>query len=217
MKSETTTSKPGPDWERLYETAAAQEGYFSTAQAREAGYSPQLLARHLGNGRMSRMRRGVYRLTHFPAGEHEEFVVVWLWSERVGIFSHETALFLHGLSDALPARVHLTLPAAWRGRRLRTPKDVALHYSDVGESDRGWVGPVPVTKVSRTIMDCAEDGVAPDLVRDAFEQASDRGLIRRDSLPEVVAYLTRFFSVSRSSSGPRFRSSSRSRKTARTS
>lgn len=196
MKSETTKSKPGPDWERLYETAAAQEGYFSTAQARKAGYSPQLLARHLGNGRMSRVRRGVYRLTHFPAGEHEEFVVVWLWSERAGIFSHETALFLHGLSDALPARVHLMLPAAWRGRRLRVPKDVALHYSDVCESDRGWVGPVPVTKVYRTITDCAEDGVAPDLVRDAFEQTVHRGLISPEAKSKMVDWLSRFFSVS---------------------
>lgn len=196
MKSEATKSRPGPDWDRLYETAAAQEGYFTTAQARAAGYSPQLLARHLGNGRMSRVRRGVYRLTHFPAGEHEEFVVVWLWSESVGIFSHETALFLHGLSDALPSRVHLTLPAAWRSRRLRVPKSVVPHYSDIDEADRGWIGPVPVTKAYRTITDCAEDGVAPDLVRDAFEQVVHRGLISPETKSKMADWLNRFYSVS---------------------
>jgi hypothetical protein len=44
------------------------------------------------------VRRGIYRLVHFPAGQHEELVVAWLWSERVGIVSHQTALALHELS-----------------------------------------------------------------------------------------------------------------------
>ena len=147
MMGEITTRKLRPDWDRLYETAAGQEGYFSTAQAKAAGYSPQLLARHMGNGRIARARRGIYRLTHFPAGEHEELVVVWLWSERAGVFSHETALFLHGLSDALPSRVHLTLPAAWRSRRLRVPKGVATHFSDIAEQETSLGG-------SRTCVQC---------------------------------------------------------------
>ena len=66
-----------PDWDHLFEIAAAQTGRFTTQQAAEAGYSPQLLAHHLGARRMVRVRRGVYRL------------------------------------------VHLTLPEAWRKRRLR--------------------------------------------------------------------------------------------------
>ncbi len=44
------------------------------------------------------MRRGVYRLVHFPVGDHEDLTAVWLWSEREGVFSHETALALHDLS-----------------------------------------------------------------------------------------------------------------------
>jgi len=188
--------KPNPDWDRLYEIAAAREGYFTTAQALEAGYSSQLLAKYLGNGRIVRALRGVYRLTHFPAGEHEEFVVIWLWSEQLGIFSHETALFLHGLSDALPSRVHMTLPAESRERRLRVPNNVVLHFSDVGEADRGWIGPVPVTKVARTITDCAEDAVAPDLVRDAFDEAVQRGLISGKSRSMLKERLSRFGSAS---------------------
>lgn len=101
----TRRAAPRPDWNRLYETAAAQEGTFSTKQAAEAGYSPQLLAHHLKSGRVARVRRGVYRLVHYPAGEHEDLVAIWLWSERAGVFSHETALRLFELSDVLPSRV----------------------------------------------------------------------------------------------------------------
>ncbi|MCP4602752.1 MAG: hypothetical protein GY847_19925 [Proteobacteria bacterium] len=195
-----------PDWDRLYEIAAAQEGHFTTAQAAEAGYSPQLLAKYLKSDRITRVRRGVYRLIHFPAGEHEEFVVIWLWAERVGVFSHETALALHGLSDVMPAKVYLTLPSFWKRRRLRVPEGVVLHFTDIEDADRTWFGAVPVTTVTRTLGDCADARVAPDFVRDAFEEAADRGLVDRNSLPNVASYLKQFFSSSRSRTGPRFRS-----------
>jgi len=204
---------PAPDWGRLYEIAAAQEGHFTTAQAAEAGYSPQLIAKHLNNGRMTRVRRGVYRLVHFPAGEHEDIVVIWLWSERAAVFSHETALALHGLSDALPTRVHVTLPISWARRRLRVPEGVALHHADIESADRTWFGAVPITAVARTLVDCSDARVAPELVRDAFEQAVQRGLIDRGEVPTVVTYLESFYSVSHGRSGSRFRStSSRSRR-----
>jgi len=85
---------------------------------------------------MIRVRRGVYRLVHFPAGDYEDLTTVWLWSEHMGVFSHQTALALHDLSDVLPSQVHLTLPNTWRSRRLRVPEGVVLHYGDVADSDR---------------------------------------------------------------------------------
>lgn len=82
--------------------AIGQEGHFTTQQAAETGYSPPLLAKCLKNGRVVRVRGGVYRIVHFPTGEHEDLATIWLWSEKVGVFSHETALMLHELSDDLP-------------------------------------------------------------------------------------------------------------------
>src|SRR4051812_43351420 len=106
-----------PRWDQLYETAASQSGYVTTRQAAKAGYSSQLLNKHVHAGRIVRVRRGLYRLVHFPASDHEELTVTWLWFESAGVFSHQTALSLHGLSDALPGQLHLTLPAEWRRRR----------------------------------------------------------------------------------------------------
>ena len=192
-----------PDWDRLYEIAIAQDAHFTTRQAAAAGYSPQLLAKYLKNGRIRRLRRGIYRIVHCPAAEHEDLAVFWLWSELAGVFSHETALALHGFSDVLPAGVHMTLPARWKQRRVRVPRGLVLHHADVGEDERVWVGAVPVTSARRTLIDCAVDSVAPDLVRDAFGDAVNRGLVMRDSVPEVLDYLTRYFSKSRSGSDPR--------------
>jgi len=182
----------GPDWNRLFETVAGQEGLFTTKQAAEAGYSPQLLVHYVHIGRVVRVRRGIYRLVHFPAGEHEELVAAWLWSELAGVVSHQTALALHGLSDALPAHVHLTLPAAWRRRRFRVPPDVVLHHADVPREDRAWFGAVPATNPRRSLNDCARDGLSPELLRQAAQQAVRRGLATTAELGDVAAALQPF-------------------------
>lgn len=180
------TKRSSPSWDALFDVAASQEGLFTTVQAAGAGYSPQLLQKHLRAGRVRRIRRGVYRLVHFPPGDHEDLAAVWLWSERAGVFSHETALSLHELSDVLPSRLHLSVPAGWRARRLRVPRGVVLHHGDIAREERTWVGPVPVTAPRRTLADCIAAGVAPDLVGQALQQASARGLIPRAAAAELA-------------------------------
>jgi predicted transcriptional regulator of viral defense system len=181
-----------PSWDRLFEIAAGQAGYFTTQQASEAGYSSQLLLKHIRAGRVARALRGIYRLVHFPAGEHEELVTAWLWSERAGIVSHQTALALHGLSDALPAQIHLTLPAAWRARRFRVPAGLVLHHADVAPEERTWFGAVPVTTAGRTLDDCATAGLSPELLRQAARQALGRGIVTRRELRVVERALRPF-------------------------
>ena len=181
-----------PGWDNLFEIAAAQDGYFTTHQAAVAGYSPQLLAHHVGAGRIRRIRRGIYRLVHFPRGQHEELAILWLWSEQAGVFSHQTALSLHGLSDVLPAQVHLTVPSDWRRRRLRVPSGIVLHHADVPQTDRTWFGSVPITGPARTLNDCASGGMSPELVRQAALEALDRGLVTKKQLPAVSSALQPF-------------------------
>ena len=168
-----------PDWDALYTVAESQAGHFTTAQAASTGYSPQLLHKYLGSGRIARARRGVYRVVHFPATEHEDLVVLWLWAEQAGAFSHQTALALHDLSDVLPARMYMTLPEDWRGRRLRVPEGLALHFADVEDRDYEWLDTVPITSPRRTLRDCIDAHVSPDLVQQALRQARQRGLVSK--------------------------------------
>lgn len=181
-----------PDWNGLFEVAAAQSGYFTTQQAAEVGYSTHLLHSYIGTGRVERARRGIYRLIHFPAMDHEELVVAWLWSEQAGVVSHQTALSLHQLSDALPPQLHLSVPSDWITRRLRVPSGVVLHYANVPASDRAWFGSVPTTNPRRTLNDCAREGVSPELLRQGAQQALGRGLVTRAELSEVETALEPF-------------------------
>lgn len=181
-----------PDWDALYEVAAEQAGHFTTRQAAKVGFSTHLLYGHIRAGRIVRVRRAIYRLVRFPANEHEELVVAWLWSERAGVVSHQTALSLHELSDALPARLHLSLPKAWASRRLRVPAGIVLHHADVPDDDRGWFGAVPITNPRRTLNDCAQDGMSPELLRHGAWQAIRRGLVTEAELGEVGIALEPF-------------------------
>ncbi len=181
-----------PDWDQLFMTAAAQEGFFTTQQATDAGYSAQLLVHHLKKGSFERVRRGIYRIKHYVPAEHEELVVPWLWSEQQGVLSHETALALHDLSDVLPHHVHLTLPSAWRKRRFRVPANVVLHHADVPPNDRAWIGAVPTTGPARTLNDCAIAGTSPEVLRQAAQQALRRGIVTRAELGAVEQALAPF-------------------------
>lgn len=174
-----TSSGRSPDWNRLYELAAPQGGYFTAAQAREAGYSLPLLQYYLRSERVERAARGIFRLVHFPTGEHDDLAVLWLWSGTRGVFSHETALMLHDLSDAMPAARHLTMPPAWSRRRLRVPAGVVLHYADLPTDTIAWHGPIPLTAPLRTLADCAADWVSTDLLDQAVTQGVRRGLFTR--------------------------------------
>lgn len=184
--------EPAPTWQALYDVAASQEGLFTTRQAASAGYSAPLLAHHQKAGRISRVQRGIYRLIHFPLGEHEELVAAWLWSEGEGVISHQTALSLQGLSDVLPGRIHLTLPLAWRQRRFRVPAGIELHHADVQPEERYWIDAFPITSTSRTLNDCAAAGLSPDLLRQAAKQALARGLVKKAELKRVEKVLKSF-------------------------
>lgn len=169
-------------WEELYQTAVGQSGYFTTAQAHEAGYSDQLLGYHSRQGRVQRVVRGVYRLVHFPSSEREDLMALWLWSDREGVFSHETALTLHQLSDTMPSLISMTFPLPWKKRRMRYPRSILANFATVNETDRTWIGSVPVTSALRTVKDCRTAHMEPDLVAQATSEALERGLFRVEAL-----------------------------------
>jgi hypothetical protein len=67
-----------PDMRGLEAIAYAQHGYFTTTQARERGFSSQLLSHYLRRNRFERVRRGLYRLPGFPRSEDDEMREKWM-------------------------------------------------------------------------------------------------------------------------------------------
>ena len=121
---------------------------------------------------------GVYRLTHFPRSRHEDLFIAWLETGPNSVISHESALALYDLSDALSAAIHLTVPRSASRRR----HGLRLHTSQISQEEITNVEGLPATTVARTIVDVAREGLADELVEQAVREAVARGLVQPDDL-----------------------------------
>src|ERR1700674_4955935 len=172
---------------RLFEFAEQQQGFFTAKQARAAGFAENTHPYHIQAGNWIREHRGIYRLSSFPRGERPDLMLWSLWSRNrgeitQGVYSHETALSLHDLSDVMPAKLHMTVPRSFR-RNSEIPRVVVLHFADLPQSDIGTAHGVRVTKPMRTILDLLTEGeVPPATLRQALREGLRRGLIRRSEI-----------------------------------
>jgi Transcriptional regulator, AbiEi antitoxin len=172
---------------RLFEFAEQQQGFFTTKQAKAAGFAENTHPYHVQVGNWIREHRGIYRLALFPAADRPDLVLWALWSrnrneEVEGVYSHQTALNLYDLSDLSPAKLHMTVPADFR-RNSDIPGILVLHYADLPKSDVQMAGGFQFTRPLRTILDLIEAGtVEQRFIRQALRQAVDRGLITRQQI-----------------------------------
>lgn len=148
----------------LAETAQAQGGVFSRAQARAAGFSLSAVAHRLERGRWVVVHGRVLAASTTVLGESGRLWSALLVAGPASVVSHSSAGALWGLGVAAPAVVELTttagrtpaVPGALVRRRPLTPQDVSR------------VDGIPVTSRRRTALDClatlpaAEAGVLLD-------------------------------------------------------
>jgi hypothetical protein len=172
---------------RLFEIADQQQGFFTTKQAKAAGFAENTHPYHVQVGNWIREHRGIYRLALFPMADRPDLVLWALWSrnrdeEVEGVYSHDTALSLYDLSDLNPAKLHITVPTDFR-RNSDIPRILVLHYADIPESDVQTAQGFKFTRPLRTILDLIEAGtVERNFIRQALKQAFDRGLVSRQQL-----------------------------------
>jgi len=175
---------------RLFEIAEAQEGFFTTKQAKAAGFAENTHPYHVQVGNWIREHRGIYRLALFPIAEHPDLVKWALWSRNrnevtEGVYSHQTALSLYELSDLNPAKLHMTVPTHFR-RNSAIPGILVLHFADLADEDVQTAQGFKRTRPLRTILDLIEaDTVERAFLRQALRQALDRGLINRRQIKSV--------------------------------
>src|ERR1039458_8882317 len=78
---------------RLFEIAEHQQGFFTTKQAKAAGFAENTHPYHVQVGNWIREHRAIYRLALFPTTDRPELVLWALWSrnrneEVEGVYSH---------------------------------------------------------------------------------------------------------------------------------
>ena len=174
-------------YRRLYEAAEGQQGFFTTKQAKAAGFAENTHPYHVQAGNWIREHRGIYRLALFPATDHPDLAQWALWSrnrreETDGVYSHQTALSLWELSDLNPSKLHMTVPKRFR-RNSKLPSILVLYYADLRPGDIETAQGYKFTKPLRTILDLIEeDSVSNSIVRQAIRQSFERGLVARKQI-----------------------------------
>jgi predicted transcriptional regulator of viral defense system len=181
--------KPSPseNQKRLFELAEVQGGYFTSKQAESLGYRANKRNYHVGAGNWIRESRGIYRLALFPRPERPDLMIWWLWSRNrsgkpQGVYSHQTALSLHELTDLMPARIEMTVPKKFR-RGVPIPQALRLHHADLRRGEIESIYGVPVTTPLRAILDLWQSEEVPrDVLRDALKEAIRQGKIIRKQI-----------------------------------
>ena len=90
-------------------------GYLQTFQVLEKGISKPTLADYVNKRNMERVAQGVYLAEDTWK---DELYILHLSNSRI-IFSHETALFLHGLMEREPKDISVTVRAGYNASHLR--------------------------------------------------------------------------------------------------
>ncbi len=92
---------------QLQSLAEKNGGIIATKAASDAGFSRQVLAKLCIEGTLQRVARGQYIL----ADEMQDELLSIAKRSANLVFSHETALFLHGISDRTPFEHTVTAPS----------------------------------------------------------------------------------------------------------
>ena len=174
----------------LFDSAEGQQGYFTAKQAADAGYQLGSQAYHVKSGNWVRVERGIYRLARFPQSNEEQLVIYHLWSRNragapEGVYSHQTALSIHELSDVNPSKLHMTVPPTFR-RNAKTPKILVLHRASLDEKDVVQRHGFAVTRPLRAVVNLAmAESVSRDIIEQALREGRQRGLITKHEISEL--------------------------------
>ena len=101
-------------------------------EAEQLGYGRHILANMARQGTLERVRPGLYQLN----GElTDDFMLISSNSERV-VFSHQTALYLHDISDRSPNIFHISVPQAYNASHIKKRYDnLKIHYIKSSKKD----------------------------------------------------------------------------------
>ena len=149
-------------------------GYLCTFQVIDAGISKPTLAEYVRRRKMERVAQGVYLAEDaWP----DELYLLCLSNSRL-VFSHETALMLHGLMEREPKNTSITVKAGYNATHLRR-KGIRVHQvkpdiydMGIAEVQTGFGNTVRVYDMDRTICDIlrCKDSVDVQVFRYAMKE-----------------------------------------------
>jgi predicted transcriptional regulator of viral defense system len=101
--------------EKIDKLIVEKNGILTTKELEEAGISRQTLPELIKKGKLEKIQRGTYIS---PEVQADEMYGIQLRSDKI-VFSNETALYVHDLTDRDPLVYTVTVPRGYGTGRLR--------------------------------------------------------------------------------------------------
>ena len=155
-------------------TARESGGIFLSSDCEKCGISRTSLSSYARQGKLERIRRGVYLLPDY----FEDEMFALQASVPGAVYSHNTALHLQGHSDRTPLILEVTVPDNYNGTNLRK-RGVQVHRAPGGSHGIGitevktmYGNMVRVYEIERTLCDILKPKARIDIgiITDAFKQ-----------------------------------------------
>ena len=167
------------DTEILKQLLSQGNGMFVTSQAVEAGLYRQQLTNFVELGILERAERGIYVS---PGGLDDALFWMQQRAKKI-IYSHETALFLHRITDRTPARYSITVPSSYKASAV-IKKSCKIYYikqdlMDMGKIEKAsGMGHIIITyDLERTLCDIirSRNKIDGQIVIEALKRYSQSG------------------------------------------
>jgi len=142
-----------------------QSGIVTTAQVSAAGIPRLYLSKMTANNLLRKVERGIYAAPE--AWEDEMFLLQYKYSK--GIFSHETALYVHGFTDRTPTRFVMTFPYGYHAQSIastnvRMKKTVKSIYElGIVERKTTFGNKIRLYNLERTLCDIVKGNNSCDI------------------------------------------------------
>jgi predicted transcriptional regulator of viral defense system len=153
------------DHEKIFEILEKTKGFITSAQVTDAGLQRRALSELVTANRIYRVERGIYALPE--TWEDEMYFMQYRYAK--GIYSHGTALYLHGLSDRTPISYTLTFPHGYNAPGLKKhnvkAKYVTPDIYDTGITEKPSPSgnPLRVYDIERTLCDIVKGNMSLDV------------------------------------------------------
>jgi predicted transcriptional regulator of viral defense system len=172
-------------------------GMITTAQANEVGISNERMRLFVKSGDLERVAFGVYVL---PDEFADKMYISQLRRPKI-IYSHETALFLHDLTDRDPINYTVTVPTGYNATKLKEDGFTVftikreLHEIGVAKLTTMFGNSVIAYGLERTICDCLRSQNQLDIaiVTDAIK----RYTLRKDKNLNTLMQMAEMFRVAK--------------------
>lgn len=180
-------------YERLEQLISDNRGIVKTAEAVNAGISKSIFYKYIKEHNFEQVSHGVYVST--DAWTDTMYVLSLRCKQAV--FSHETALFLHDLTDREPVQYSVTVKTGYNPSKLKTDGikvyTIKKELYEIGMTNAKttFENTVRLYNMERTICDMIRNrnGIEMQSYQDALKQYAKR---RDKNLRSLMQYAQEF-------------------------